>query len=262
MASSKAKIGILGSGNMGRALGIRYSQVGHPVVFGGRSPHENPLCCAQLANSLTGTNNATNKTLDETAQAADILIWTMRDQNVNGILTSNGIEALNGKTVMDLNNRDFAEGVMGGPGKPGANYFQVSLGEQLQADLPKAHIVKAFNTISILTFNASPSKLREAHAQVLIASNNPSANKNVVFALVEELGFEPVDLGDGPAAMRVAEALGDAVRCIMIWGLGFCQIQAWALRGRGSSQIISRSYHFVEIILGELQYIPGVLMPF
>lgn len=215
--SSPVKIGILGSGNMGRALGIRYSQLGHHVFFGGRKPHDAPFRAAQRANAVSSQAAARNGNLDDAAKGSDVLIWTMRERDPRAVFSSDGIDALAGKLILDLNNRDFRTDVLGGEGKSGARYFEESLGEQLQRNLPAAYVVKAFNTVAMEALDTSVEKLRAAHAQVFLASTNSSiTSRPLAIQLVEELGFEAVDLGDGPTPMRMAEALGDVVRYIMI----------------------------------------------
>jgi 8-hydroxy-5-deazaflavin:NADPH oxidoreductase len=214
---SPVTIGILGSGNMGRALGLRYFQAGHQVFFGGRQPTEAPLRAAQLANTLRNSALlAKYGSLDEAAQFADVLIWTMRERDQSAVLSDVGVKSLDGKLILDLNNRDFSDEVMGGPEKLGSKYFERSLGEQLQANLPFAHVVKAFNTVAMEALDTSPEKLRAANAQVFVAGCRASEKRGLANDLVEELGFEAIDLGDGPTAVRIAEAMGDAVRYIMI----------------------------------------------
>jgi predicted dinucleotide-binding enzyme len=187
------------------------------VFFGGRKPQEAPLRAAQRANAVSSHVAAKNGSLDDAAQASDVLIWTMRERDPRVVFSSAGMDALAGKLILDLNNRDFVTDVLGGVDKPGARYFEVSLGEQLQRNLPAAHVVKAFNTVAMEALDTSAEKLRAAHAQVFVASaNSSSASGPLAIRLVEELGFEAVDLGDGPTAMRMAEALGDVVRYIII----------------------------------------------
>jgi len=118
---------------------------------------------------------------------------------------------LDGKTIIDLNNRDYADEVRSGV------WFQEAIAERLQALMPKARVVKALNTIAMESFDISAGALRAAGAQSFIAGSSEDA-KRIVSRLLDDIGFEAVDIGDTPAAMRAAEALGDIIRLLMIDG--------------------------------------------
>lgn len=197
------KIGIIGSGNMGRAIGVRLSDLGHDLFFGARR-REQADDAAALAKK--GAKAGPNM---QAAAFADIIIWTIRTSDPSEVLADPTI--LEGKIVIDLNNRDYSEGVRNG------GWFETAIAEDLQAALPKAHIVKALNTIAMETFDTTPQKLMEAGAQTFLAGANEDA-KRLVADLVGDLGFEAVDLGSGRAAYRAAEALGDVIRLLMIDG--------------------------------------------
>lgn len=194
-------IGILGSGNMGRALGVRLAMAGHSVTFGARRRAQ-----AEAAAALA---NATAADLIEAASASDVVIWTIRDASVAAALAEEG--ALDGKVIIDLNNRSYADDVQGGA------WFEESLAEQLQSAAPTAKVVKAFNTLAMEAFDTSKSALEAAGAGSFIAGDDAGA-KALVSKLVRDLGFTPIDLGAGPTALRAAEALGDVIRLLMIDG--------------------------------------------
>jgi 8-hydroxy-5-deazaflavin:NADPH oxidoreductase len=120
---------------------------------------------------------------------------------------------LDGKIIIDLNNRDYADAV----GGENPKFFEKSLGEALQENLPKSKVVKAFMIIPMETLDTSAGTLRKDRAQIFVAGADEEA-RVVVKGLAADLGFESVDLGGGGTAMRVAEALGDAVRFIIIDG--------------------------------------------
>lgn len=194
------KIGIIGSGNMGRAIGVRLAALGHEVFFGARRPEQAAAAAALTDGAQHGRNDAA-------ARFGEVLVWTMREANPAQVLDQSSL--LDGKVVLDLNNRDFANEVRQGV------WFDRAIAERLQAAAPAARVVKALNTVAMETFDTNPALLRAAGAQTFLAGHDPSA-KGIVGGLVRELGFEPVDLGDGSAAFRAAEALGDVVRILMI----------------------------------------------
>jgi len=197
------KVGIIGSGNMGRAVGVRLAQSGHEVMFGARRAAQAAAAAERAANgALAGST-------DEAAAFGEVLVWTIRDPQPSAVLSKP--ETLEGKVVLDLNNRDYANEVRQGA------WFEAAIAERLQAAAPKAKVVKALNTIAMEAFDTSPDALRQAGAQSFIAGDDKDA-KAAVAKLLNDLGFTAVDLGKGTAAMRAAEALGDIVRLLMIDG--------------------------------------------
>ncbi len=197
------KIGIIGSGNMGRAVGVRLAQLGHPVTFGARRLEQ-----AQSAASVAG-HGATAGDNEAAARFGEVLVWTIRETDPAAVFADPSV--LDGKTVLDLNNRNYAEEV-----KTGA-WLTEAIAERLQKTAPTARVVKALNTIAMETFDTSADALRAAGAQSFIAGDDAEA-KTKVAALLADLGFTAVDLGTGPAALRAAEALGDVIRLLMIDG--------------------------------------------
>jgi 8-hydroxy-5-deazaflavin:NADPH oxidoreductase len=208
MASSKHNISILGTGNMGRALGLRLAAIGYSVFFAGRDPSGPPKAAAEQAGAT-----ARSGTLDEAADFGDIFIWTARVRDPLQVFSSAEIAAkLDGKIVVDLNNRDYAGGVVD---NDDSRWFDTSLGEMLQDNMPKSHVVKAFNTIAMEVLDTSAESLKKSGAQIFVAGNDDEA-RDVVNELAADLGLESVDLGPGKVAMKAAEALGDVVRYFII----------------------------------------------
>lgn len=197
------KIGVIGSGNMGRTLGVRFAQLGHRVVFGARQKSQ-----AQGAADLAG-RGARAGSNDDAAEFGDVLIWTTRETDPGAVLADPAL--LDGKVVVDLNNRDYGVEVRSGA------WFGDAIAERLQSAAPAACVVKAFNTVAMESFDTSPDALRAGGAQTFTAGENKPA-KAVVAQLASELGFEAVDLGEGTAAMRAVEALGDVIRLLIIDG--------------------------------------------
>jgi len=116
---------------------------------------------------------------------------------------------LDGKVLICINNRDYQAA------REGA-YFEEAIAEGLQANAPRARVVKAFNTIAMEAFDIAPERLREAGAQTFIAGDDAEA-KAVVAGLAGELGLSAVDLGPVRLA-RAVEALADVIRLVMIDG--------------------------------------------
>jgi predicted dinucleotide-binding enzyme len=47
------RIGVIGTGNMGRALGLRWARRGHQVLFGSRDPNKAKVVAAAAVGSAT-----------------------------------------------------------------------------------------------------------------------------------------------------------------------------------------------------------------
>lgn len=96
------KIGIIGSGNMGRSLGILWAEQGHQVFFGARTVQKGQAV-AELAGK--GTQGGTN---DEAAVFGDVLLYSARGVDPSEVLTSTAV--LTGKILIDPNNSNIPEG--------------------------------------------------------------------------------------------------------------------------------------------------------
>lgn len=195
------RVGIIGAGNMGRAIGVRLTALGHDVLFGARDPTA-AAAAAQRAGgaSRSGTNEAA-------AQHGEVLVWTIRDPDPASVLSDPSL--LNGKIVVDINNRDYANDVQHGV------WFGEAIAETLQSRAPGARVVKALNLVTMEALDTSPEKLRAAGAQLFVAGKDKDA-KRAVTRLLADLGFESIDVGQDAAAMRAVEALGDVIRLLMI----------------------------------------------
>jgi 8-hydroxy-5-deazaflavin:NADPH oxidoreductase len=193
------KIGIIGSGNMGRSLGILWAEQGHQVLFGARTA-EKGQAVAELAGG--GTQGGTN---DEAAVFGDVLLYSARGVDPSEVLTST--EVLTGKILIDLNNSTIPEGFAYEP-------IVKSLAEILAERVPQAIVVKAFNTMSQEVFELAPEPLKNYHVSVFVASDDANA-KQTVMQLAEEIGFVAIDCG-GLRNARSIEGIGDFIRFLLI----------------------------------------------
>ena len=193
------RIGIVGTGNMGRSLGILWSERGHDVLFGSREV-DKARQAADLARH--GTQAGDN---DAAVSFGDVVFWGVRDVPVAEVLRNPS--ALDGKVVMDCNNRPTPTDFTMGPSDGTAH------AERLQQQLPRARVVKAFNTMAQEIFELSPEPLRTYAVSVFLAGDDADA-KGVIADLAREIGFAPLDLGPLPAA-RLAEGMADFIRYVM-----------------------------------------------
>lgn len=194
------KIGIIGSGNMGRSLGILWAEQGHQVYFGARTAEKGQTVAEFAGHSTQGGAN------DEAAAFGEVLLYTIRGVNLGEVLSN--VEVLSGKVLIDCNNFEIPEGFAYPP-------IEQSLAEKLALEVPKARVVKAFNTMAQEVFELAPTPLKDYNVSCFIAGDDEEA-RNMVMKLAEDIGFDPVDCG-GLRNARLLEGLGDFIR-LMIAG--------------------------------------------
>ncbi|MGF1521663.1 MAG: NADPH-dependent F420 reductase [Leptolyngbyaceae cyanobacterium] len=198
------KIGILGSGNMGRSLGMLWAEQGHEVFFGSRSAEKGQQIAVRVGQRTQGGTN------DEAAAFGKVLLYTIRGVNPAEVLSSTAV--LDGKVLIDCNNFDIPEGFAYEP-------ITYSLVETLADQAPQASVVKAFNTMAQEVFELSPQPL-EQHAVLVFLASDDAAAKQRVAQLATEIGFKPLDCGPLRQA-RLLEGLGNFIRLMIIGqGLG------------------------------------------
>src|SRR5262245_62295714 len=99
------KIGISGTGNMGRALGLRWAAVVHHVLFGSRDRSK--------AESIAAIDSGRAQAGDFDAAAAfgEVVLYTVRGVLPSALLRNP--RALAGKIVIDCKNRDCGDDIEG-----------------------------------------------------------------------------------------------------------------------------------------------------
>jgi NADPH-dependent F420 reductase len=174
------KIGIIGSGNVGGALGSRWAKLGHEVVFGTRNPESGDV--QKLAARASGKTSAA--TLADTAREGEVLLLATPWPATQQIIT--GLDDLNGKILIDATNPLL-------PDLSGLTHgTTTSGGEQVAAWARDARVVKAFNTVGA-NIMADPSF--EGHRPVMFYCGDDAQAKQVVKKLIDELVFEAIDAG-------------------------------------------------------------------
>jgi len=174
-------IAVIGTGNVGMALGTEFAQQGHTIIYGSRSPLG--LKALDLAKKTQG--DASTATPSAAASAAEIVVLAVPGMVVEDVVK--GLGNLAGKIVIDATNPLVMD-------EPMVFRYGVatSNGEIVQAAAPDAFVVKAFNTISWPSM-ISPED-SEGPLYVAIAGNHPAAKEKVA-AMVTAMGLVPFDLG-------------------------------------------------------------------
>jgi 8-hydroxy-5-deazaflavin:NADPH oxidoreductase len=183
-------IGFIGSGNIGSAVARAAIGHGHEVVM---SNSRGPETLADLVADLGPQARAATAT--DAAAAGDLVVVTIPLKNIDQV----PVEPLAGKVVIDTNNyypqRDgrIAE----------LDDESTTTAELLQRRLPTSKVVKAFNHImasQILT-DASPAGT-DGRRALAIAGDDDDAKQQVT-ALLDEFGFDVLDLGPLAEGWRI-----------------------------------------------------------
>jgi predicted dinucleotide-binding enzyme len=176
------KVGILGSGDVGKALAAGFIGLGHDVKIGSRDPQKLADWVAQAGP------RASSGTFAETAAFGDLLVLATLGVATAEAIRLAGPAEFAGKVVIDATNPlDFSTG------KPQlAVGFDDSLGEQVQRAIPDAKVVKAFNTVG----NASFVNPKQAGGPPdMFLCGNDDAAKATVSDICARFGWGVVDIG-------------------------------------------------------------------
>ncbi len=174
-------IAMIGTGDVGSALGVALAREGHTVVYGSRNPDRDKV--RELV-ARTG-NNASAASQSDAAAQADIVILAIPPLVVED--TTRALGDLTGKIVIDPTNPMRLV-----DGRFERAVDDTSNTEIIQAAAPGAYVVKAFSTVTWQTMLEPDT--RAGAISVPIAGDNPAA-KDTVAKLIVALGLEPIDVG-------------------------------------------------------------------
>ena len=187
------KIGILGSGDVGKSFARAFLATGNEVRIGSRSPEK----LADFASKNKGIGAATFK---ETAQFGEIVVLATLGTATEEAINLAGKSNFKGKVVIDATNPlEFAPG---GPPRLFVGHTD-SLGERVQRWLPDAKVVKAFNTVGNMLFYKP--QLPGGPPDMFIGGNDADAKK-IVSQICKDFGWGVIDIG-GIDASRYLEPM-------------------------------------------------------
>jgi 8-hydroxy-5-deazaflavin:NADPH oxidoreductase len=181
------QIGIIGAGRVGQAVATRLVTAGHGVMLSdsGRTDALTDVVEALGQNAHAGT-------VQDAAAYGEVVFVAIPEAGIYELPAAE----LDGKIVVDATNYSpQRDGRI-----PQLDDGSISSSELVARHLPGARVVKAFNTMSYVRI-AREGKPRGAAERLAIplAGDDPTA-KAVVGALIDDMGFDPVDagtLGDG-----------------------------------------------------------------
>jgi predicted dinucleotide-binding enzyme len=183
-------IGLIGAGNIGQAVARLTLDHGYDVVL---SNSRGPETLTDVVQGLG--DRATAGTSEEAASRGELVVVTIPLRAYRDV----PVEPLAGKVVIDTNNyypqRDGQIAALDDGSGTSAGL--------LQEHLAASHVVKAFNHITSahLTEHARPSGAPDRRA--LAVAGDDDAAKATVAALIDELGFDVVDVGPLSESWRI-----------------------------------------------------------
>jgi predicted dinucleotide-binding enzyme len=204
------RIGILGSKEVGAALGDAFINIGHEVMMGAREANN------ERAVAWAGKHpaRASHGTLADAAAFGEIIVLATLGVADESVIAAAKAENFAGKIVIDATNPlDFSGGMPPKLAWSGND----SGGERVQRFLPDARVVKAFNTVGNL--HMFRPDFPDGPPDMFIAGNDEGA-KQQVSEILKQFGWGVVDCG-GIESSRYLEAM-----CI-VWVIAGARSGNW-----------------------------------
>ncbi len=183
-------IGLIGAGHIGSQLARLAVSHGYDVVL---SNSRGPDTLKPLVTELGPHARAGTPT--QAAEAGDIVVVTIPLKNIGDV----PMAPLAGKIVIDTNNyypqRDghIAE----------LDDERTTTSELLQRHLPQSRVVKAFNHIYAANLTTDGQPAGTPNRRALAIAGNDAESKAVVARLIDQFGFDVVDIGPLSESWRI-----------------------------------------------------------
>jgi len=176
------RVGVLGSGDVGKVLAAGFASLGHEVTIGSRDPEK-------LREWASASNRVTAGTFADAAKFGDILVLATLGAAAEDAIRLAGVDNFNGKVLIDATNPlDFSKGM------PPTLFVGTtdSLGEQIQRLVPNARVVKAFNTVG--NAHMINPQFPGGPPDMFICGND-AEGKKIVTQICGHFGWGVIDLG-------------------------------------------------------------------
>lgn len=183
------KLGVIGSGNIGKGIGSWAAKVGYDVTFSART-EVGAKAAAQAAGQ-----GAKASSVREAVQSADLVLLAVPYGAVKDVLPQLG-PLLRGKTVIDATNplsSDYSSLTLG---------FTTSAAEEIAKLIPEAYVVKAFNTVFAQIYASQNPKIHGKAISIFVAGDNKEATEQVR-TLSAKMGFDAVNAGPLKSARNI-----------------------------------------------------------
>jgi 8-hydroxy-5-deazaflavin:NADPH oxidoreductase len=190
-ASPAMKIGIIGSGNIGGTVGALWIKAGHQVLFSSR----NPEGLKKMVDELGPLARA--GTVGEALAFGDAILIAV-PYGAYPQIGKDYAKELAGKIVLDAGNA-----VLSRDGEISKEAREIGIGATSKKYLPKARIVRAFNTLNYRVVAQNANRAGERMA-IPIAGDDKEALA-MASRLVRDAGFDPVVIGSLESAKLFAQ---------------------------------------------------------
>ena len=183
-------IGLIGAGHIGSQLARLAVANGYDVVI---SNSRGPETLTDLVQELGARARA--GTTAQAAEAGDIVVVTIPLKSIGSV----PVEPLSGKIVIDTNNYyPQRDGHI-----PELDREQVTTSELLQRHLPTSRVVKAFNHIYAAELTTHGQAPGTPNRRALAIAGDDAEAKRVVTRLIDQFGFDVVDIGPLSESWRI-----------------------------------------------------------
>lgn len=186
------KVGILGSGDVGKTLAAAFLKHGHTTMIGTRVPDK----LAEWAQKNPGGRIGS---VDESEKFAEAVVLAVKGTAAADALRDAGVANLAGKIVIDATNP-----IADAPPTNGVLTFftdlNESLMERLQREFGRARFVKAFNSVGSACM-VNP-QFKGGPPTMFICGNDDGAKKAVA-GILAQFGWETADMGTAEAARAI-----------------------------------------------------------
>jgi 8-hydroxy-5-deazaflavin:NADPH oxidoreductase len=183
------RIGVIGAGRIGGNCARQAARAGHEVML---SFSRDPSSLERLAADL-GSERASVGSPSDAVGFAEVVIFAVPWGTIPDALAQAG--DLAGKVVIDTTNQ-FGAGPMPAAGQTAASFNAQRM--------PGARYTKSFNTLTSAFQAEVAQRAGDARVVQWICGDDPEAKERAA-ALIEDMGYVPVDLG-GTATCEVMEA--------------------------------------------------------
>jgi 8-hydroxy-5-deazaflavin:NADPH oxidoreductase len=178
------RIGVLGSGVVGRSLAEGLAKLGNEVVLGTRDTQK-------MMEWAKGKERIFLGSFREAAKVGEVLFLCCNGAVVGDVLALAGVDNFSEKILVDVTNPLVFQ-KENEPPKMFVGYPD-SLGFRVQRYLPETRVVKAFNIVTA-SYMCHP-KLAQGKPDMFIAGNDQEA-KNFVSEIAKRWGWDVNDIGD------------------------------------------------------------------
>jgi predicted dinucleotide-binding enzyme len=203
------KIGVVGSGDVGRRLADGLIEIGHHVKIGTRDITKKEVVEWVSKHTMEGGTVSENASVGSFAEAAsfadDVIILSTSWSGSSNAIKMAGPSNFAGKVVIDTTNPlDFSKGL---PPRMAVGYTD-SAAEINQRLMPEAKFIKAFNIVG------NPHMVHPdfpgGPPTMFICGNDEESKKMVTEKILTPFGWETIDIG-GLEGARLLEPLA------MLW---------------------------------------------